>query len=164
MKLYLPIVAPFTYREQPGRWKFVLTSDLVIYFPSKFFGDHRFMDKTEQPWVDIQGRKWTIYRDYAWDGASCAINFTTTLAASAWHDACGQFRHLPCLQPIITGGEWNRLFADIIRSQGAPRIAALYHFGLILGNPFYSALGKLIGHKPTGTCSLHPQPPAKTEN
>jgi len=151
----LPIVHPFSYAEQPGRWKFVLTSDLCITFTIKFWGRHRLSDKEGKIRSETDGRNWTIKSGYAWDGASFAINFPWTIAASCWHDSAGQFRHLPCIAPELTGAEWNKLFADIIRYYGADKTAFVYHFGLVLGNPFYSALGKLFGSKRTGSCLIH---------
>jgi len=151
----LPIVHKLAYREQPGRWKFVLTEDLVITFPKDFWGDHYFVDTKGTLRVVTEGRDFVILKGYAWDGSSFAINFDETLAASCWHDAAGQFRQLPCIAPDLPGALWNKRFAEIIEAQGAPRIASFYHFGLILGNPFYSAIGKLIGHKQDGSCLTH---------
>jgi hypothetical protein len=155
MKPFLPRVGPLFYREQPGRWKFVLEDELHIHFPTKFWGTHDFADQQGRVWASTRGRDWILSEGYAWDGASFAINFEATIAASAWHDAAGQFRCLPCIQYDLPGGQWNELFADIIASQGAPKVAALYWFGLMLGNPFYSAIGKLLGNKSTGQCLAH---------
>ena len=155
MNPLLPIVHPFSYREQPGRWKFVLTSNLRITFPTKFWGTHYFHDQNNVLRAATEDRDFLIGRDYAWDGASFAINFPWTIAASCWHDAAGQFRHLPCIAPELPGAEWNKLFADIIRARGAYKTADLYHFGLTLGNPFYSAIGKLFGSKRQGECLIH---------
>lgn len=155
MNPLLPFVHPFAYRQQSGKWKFVLTSDLRITFPTKYWGNHEFADDAGRVWARTEGRDWIILAGYAWDGASFAINFAWTIAASAWHDAVGQFRHLLCLAADLTGAEWNQLFADIIRSRGGKKTAAVYHFGLTLGNPFYQALGKLFGSKSTGSCLIH---------
>ena len=156
MKLLPSIVGDFRYREpKTGGWKFVLEADLTIRFPKDFWGSHEFADKDGRPWVTTEARDWTISEGYAWDGASFAINFEETLAASAWHDSSGQFRHLRCISKDLTGKIWNDRFADIITAQGAPKIAAVYWFGLFIGNPFYSGIGKLIGNRQTGRCLNH---------
>jgi hypothetical protein len=154
----LPVVHNLRYREQPGRWKFVLTEELRITFPTKLWGRHIFADKDGRVWAETDGRDWILSKDYAWDGASFAINFAETIAASAWHDAAGQFRHLLCIKKDLPRDQWNKLFADIITSQGAPKVAAIYHFGLVIGNPFYNLAGKILGNHSTGQCLIHKKP------
>ncbi len=149
-----PVVHPFTFERRPGKWKFILTSPLQITFPKDYWGKHEFADEKNCVWAKAEARDWTISKGYAWDGASCAPDFPETIAASCWHDAAGQFRHLPCIQTALSGGVWNHRFAEIIESQGAPKIATLYYIGLTLGNPVYSLLGKLFGKKPSGRCKL----------
>ncbi len=151
------IVGEFRYREQPGKWRFVLDEPLRIYFPSDWWGIHELADKDGRVWARTSMRDWEICKGYAWDGSSFAINFKETLAASCWHDAAGQFRHLLCLRPELPGAIWNLRFAQIIAGQGAPKVAALYHAGLMLGNPFYSLAGKLFGAKHSGQCLAHPR-------
>lgn len=146
------IIGQFRYREQPGKWRYVLEEPLTIRFPLDWWGRYQFTDDEGRVWSQVDGRDWTIPEDYAWDGASFAINFPSTLAASCWHDAAGQFRHLPCIARELPGSLWNRRFAEIISAQGDQNIAALYHLGLILGNPFYSFFGRLFGAKHSGRC------------
>ncbi len=146
------IIGEFRYREQPGRWRFVLEAPLTIRFPLDWWGKYQFLDDEGRVWSQADGRDWTIVAGYAWDGASMAPNFPSTMAASCWHDSAGQFRHLPCIASELPGGKWNKRFAQIIAAQGGTKVAALYHLGLILGNPFYSLIGKILGAKRGGKC------------
>jgi len=146
------IIGEFSYREQPGKWRFVLEKPLTIRFPLDWWGKYQLADDEGRVWSKVDGRDWTIVAGYAWDGASFAINFPSTLAASAWHDAAGQFRHLPCIASELPGWKWNRRFSEIISAQGDKGIAALYLLGLIIGNPFYSVIGKILGAKRGGRC------------
>jgi hypothetical protein len=149
-----PVVRPFDFVRQPGKWKFRLTTDLVIDFPGHDFGNHIFLDQRGTCRSLAGGDCWVITAGYAWDGASMVPDFPETIAASCWHDSAGQFRHLECLKKNLSGGQWNKFFADIIRAQGAPKIAAIYHFGLVIGNPFYQLAGRLFGAKPEGSCTI----------
>jgi hypothetical protein len=146
------IIGEFRWRNQPGKWRFVLDAPLVIRFPLDWWGKYQFLDDEGKVWCQVDGRDWTISTDYAWDGASFAFDFPSTLAASCWHDCAGQFRHLACIKAELPGWKWNRRFAEIISAQGDTKLAALYHFGLIIGNPFYSFIGKFLGAKNKGVC------------
>ena len=157
------VVSEFWYREQPGRWRFVLDQPLTIRFPLDHWGKHAFHDEKGTCWVRTEGSDWIISAGYAWDGSSPKFfawgrhwgtpDFHSTRAASAWHDAAGQFRHLLCIADKLPGSLWNRRFADIIRGEGSPAIAALYGGALAIGNPFYNLAGRVLGAKPSGNCS-----------
>lgn len=147
-----PVVKPFQFKEQKGKWKYVLTSPLKITFPKDYWGPHWFADKDGKIWSTTDQRDWTIREGYAWDGATLAPDFKETIAASCWHDAASQFRHLLCISTALSGGVWNARFAEIIRAQGAPWLASIYHAGLTIGNPVYHAIGSFFGKKPTGQC------------
>jgi len=154
------VLSPFRYREQPGRWRFVLIEDLVICFPGKDWGQWRFLDEAGIPRVEVNGKYWRILEQYAWDGASPKSfffgrhwgtpDFECTRAATAWHDASGQFLHLQPLKRTLARGEWHRLFRDIIVSQGGRRVGPTYHLGLQLGNGMYQLFGAVLGNTKTG--------------
>lgn len=156
------IVGKFSYREQPGKWRFVLTDDLRIHFPYDFWGYYAFADDRGRIWTYVDGRDWVILKDYAWDGCSPKFffggrhwgtpDFESTRIASCWHDSAGQFRHLPCIKDELPGSKWNTRFKELIKSQGAPGVAFTYHAGLAIGNPFYQAIGNLLGSKRSGRC------------
>jgi len=151
----LPYVRPFSYEKTRGKYKFVLTSELSIYFPGVIFGQHEYCDPKGLVWLKTSGSECIIPAGFAWDGASLVPDFASTIAASCWHDVTGQFRHDPCLASTLPWSAWNRIFADIIRSQKSPKVAAVYHFGLILGNKPYQLIGRLFGYRPSGHCRLH---------
>lgn len=164
-EIYPVVLGDFRYRENPGRWRFVLEEDLRIRFPLDYWGEHRFHDQKGTLRVSTSGNVWTIHKGYAWDGCSPKIflfgrhlgtpDFEATRAASAWHDSAGQFRHLECTKQQIPGGVWNRRFGDIIRGQGSDLVASAYVAGLTLGNPFYQLLGKLAGGSARGRCEMN---------
>ena len=133
----------------------MLPYGLRITFPQDDWGYHEFADDQGRVWVHTKKHEWIIAPEYAWDGASFALNFESTIPASAFHDSAGQFRHQPCIRESLDGGVWNLRFAEIIEAQGSPWVARLYWFGLTLGNPLYVAAGKLLGIKITGRCLIH---------
>jgi hypothetical protein len=158
------IIGSFSYREEAGgKWRFTLTAPLVIRFPSDWWGSYALADNAGKVWAWTDGRDWIIQTGYAWDGSSPKIciggkyigtpDFEETRAASCWHDCVGQFRHLPCVRSELPWGRWNKRFAEIIASQGAPGIGKLYYAGLAIGNPAYQLIGRLFGgNKPSGKC------------
>ena len=156
----------FTYRENfaEGSWRWVLLEDLIIYFPDTNFGFHRFYDAQGHHWVSTNMHHFTIKKGYAWDGSSPKLrlgrkwlgtpDFQSTLIASCWHDASGQFRHLPCFKKVLSWSKWNWLFRELISHK---LTANTYFTGLVLGNLPYVILGKLFGKKHTGFCVCHLQ-------
>jgi hypothetical protein len=146
-----PIVHAFRWHRQGGRWPFVLDTDLRITFGDNW-GWHEFADDGGRVWCRTEGHDWILVAGYAWDGASMAINFPSTIAASCWHDGAGQFRHLGCIKDRLSGGVWNGRFAEIIAGMGAPWVARVYWLGLAIGNPVYGAIGRWLGRKGSGKC------------
>jgi len=159
------IVGDFDYREQPGKWRFVLESELWIKCPKDWFGTHEFADAKGRVWSKTIGNYWIISEGYAWDGCSPKFyllgrhwgtpDFEATRAPSCLHDSMGQFRHLACIKDQLTGKVWNERFKEFISEQGAPKNAMIYHAGLVAFNPLHNGLGKLFGAKPTGQCLIH---------
>jgi hypothetical protein len=151
MKRCLPEVQEFRYREQPGRWRFVLEEDLAIRLADGNWGRWRFLDACGEERLAVDGLYWIIRKGYAWDGASPkgyflgrhwgTPDFGFTRAATSWHDAAGQFRHLQPLRRLTTG-LWHRIFRDIIVSEGGRATGPIYHLGLQLFNPLYHAASR----------------------
>jgi len=108
----------------------------------------------------IDGTFWTILAGYAWDGASPKAfffgrhwgtpDYKCTRAATCWHDAAGQFRHLDPLRKNLSTGKWNKVFRDIIVSEGGKNVGPLYLFGLQVGGPFYQLAKTIAGQRNHG--------------
>jgi hypothetical protein len=148
----LPIVHPFRYVRQPGLWSYRLTSELWIEFPNIHFGRADFYDVKGNHWCRASGHMWGIHPDYACDGCTGVPTPESTVAAAFWHDSTGQFFHTDCLRNKLTRRMWNRGFRDVIIAEGDPIRARVYHLGLTIFNPPFQLVGKLLGHKPSGTC------------
>lgn len=154
------VLHPFRYREQAGRWRFVLEEDLTIRTFEEDWGRWRFYDAGGMLRLIVDGPYWRILSAYAWDGASPkwyflgrhwgTPDFEHTRAATAWHDAAGQFMHLPPLRKQLSAARWHKTFRDIIVSEGGPVTGPAYHLGLRLFNPMYQAAGALFGARKSG--------------
>jgi len=147
-------VSPLKFSEHPGKWRFRLEAPLVIEFKGMRWGDKNYVDRKGNCWVKTRGSEWEMQPGYMWDGSSPTFHafgrhwgtpdFRHTIAASCWHDASGQCRHNSNLKHKLGWWTWNRLFRDIIVSQGGRVTGPVYHLGLIVGNPFYQALGSVF--------------------
>jgi hypothetical protein len=158
-------VLHFKYVEHSrGRYRFTLTEPARFWVPQNL-GYHEFK-QGDKVWLKIRGHDIIISNDYSWDGSSPKFNvcgkwfgtpdIEATRAASCYHDATGQFRQLKCLSSVLSWGQWNSNFADIIRQGGRPTTAKIFHTGLVIFNPLYQILGKLVTKKDkTLKCVYH---------
>ena len=135
-----PAINPFRYREttaaeRHGKWRFVLTEDLLVRMPWRVPGVISFRDADGREWVRMDGSIRTIRAGYAWDGCSPKRHLPgigwvgtpdpeSTRLASCVHDAGYQFsgtRHFPLCRDME---DW--LFLRILRAENF-RYAGTYY-------------------------------------
>jgi hypothetical protein len=126
------------YTGGTSSWKWKLTKNYV----HTLFAEY---EDIETPYYKIQGQKLTLKTGYSWDGATCAPDLASVMAASAIHD---------CLYQILEGdgvltGDL-KLWADMefynkFMEDGMPRwLGELYYLGVRVGQPIRSVIMKFF--------------------
>lgn len=136
--------SPFAYRIQAGRWRYVLTCDLIFRCPGKNFGSHMFADESGRVWLIFDHEIIIITEEYAWDGASMAPD--CPLMESALHDALLQFLCVACFP--LTKKECDALFYDAMKLKGF-WLRGVYHGAVRIFGGIYSRLTRV---KDCGKC------------
>ena len=146
-----------------GRYRFVLTADLVVDLKRGMRGFHILQDGGTT-WAQLDGDILTIFAGYAFDGCSPAIRIfgkwigTPTprraVAAAAVHDTLRNYLHLPCITYNLK--DTDEIFYNLLRECRFD-FEDIYH-GAVAG--FCGRLYHLItASRPTAArCKCHPRP------
>lgn len=153
------ILSELSY-QYGGRYRFVLTGDLVVDLNKGLRGYHILRDK-ETTWAILDRDQLTIFAGYAFDGCSPAFRvggrwFGTptpreAVAAAAVHDCLRGYLNLPCLD--YTREDTDDVFHDMLKEAGFA-FGDVYH-GAVAG--FWGDLYlKLTGNRPSeASCGCH---------
>lgn len=150
--------------DEGGRYRFVLTSDLVVHLNKGLRGNHVLRDG-DTDWATLRGDTLTIFSGYAFDGCSPAWRvfgrwFGTptphnAVAAAAVHDCLRGYLGLPCLH--YTRQDTDDVFWDMLKEAGFA-MGDVYH-GAVAG-PIGSLYLRLTAARPNrATCKCHIPPP-----
>jgi hypothetical protein len=137
-------------KEGGNRWRFVTLRDVSFDLEFHHRGSFLFLDAAGRPFARIDGRRWTILRGYAWNGASPKRHVPLlgwigtpdpiqTHAATCLHDSLGQAStaaHFP-LSPY----QVDAAFFDVMRLAGFP-LAGTYHGAVRCFGPAYAAANR----------------------
>ena len=146
-----------------GRYRFVLTDDLVVDLRKGMRGFHLLQD-SGTTWATLDGDLLTIHAGYAFDGCSPAVRLfgkwlgTPTppraVAAAAVHDLLRSYLHLPCITYDLK--DTDDIFYNLLH-QADFDFEDIYH-GAVAG-PFGKLYHRLTRSRPTAArCKCHPRP------
>jgi len=118
---------------QGGKYRFVLTGDLVVHLNKGLRGDHIFRDG-DTDWASLRGDTLTILAGYAFDGCSPAWQIFgrwfgtptphSAVAACAVHDCLRGYMGLLCVE--YTRKDTDDIFFDMLKEAGFP-VGSVYH-------------------------------------
>lgn len=145
-----------------GKYRFTLTSDLVVRLDRGFRGYHELCDGGKT-WAILDGDKLTIMAGYAFDGCSPAVRVfgrwvgTPTprkAVAAAAHDCLRGYMGLPCLP--YDRKTTDEVFYDMLDAEGFEG-RDIYH-GAVAG--FWGSTFIWLTRGPsTANCKCHPPKP-----
>lgn len=151
----------FSYIEHPAtaRYRFELTSDLVLDLGRLARGVHSFRDDKGKEWARLEDAALMIRAGYSWDGCSPKLavagrwvgtpDFPETRMASLVHDVGYQFLHLPCFP--FDRHEIDGMFREIMRRRGF-KLGVVY-FGAVWA---LGGIHRIFNRARSGACHRHP--------
>lgn len=144
----------FRHREQPGKWKYVLDADLVVWLGIPLKGCHIYVS-AGRTIGRLDGSLLTLFPGYAIDGCSPAISVRgrrigtpsppSTLPAAFVHDFLYQFYHVECAS--WSHEEADTVFFHLLRQRRFP-LCALYYGAVAV----FGGLHRRITRKPADDC------------
>ena len=154
------ILSELSY-QSGGKYRFVLTGDLIVDLDKGLRGFHVLRDK-DTTWAILDRDQLTIRAGYAFDGCSPAGKvfgrwFGTptprnAVAAAAVHDCLRGYLKLPCIG--YTRKDTDDIFHDMLKTAGFP-LGGVYH-GAVAG-PWGDLYMRLTGNRPSSAnCKCHP--------